>query len=364
MLDAADLAEMRALQARAYGRDGGLDAAEASRLRDLMRRAARPVRPEPAAPTVPRSAGDLPNIGGSAPDTVRSSADLRGSDDVATDVSVDVPTAEVAEPTRFRHVLLRRWRTLLLGVVVTLVLGIGLGWMLFAPAGAEAVVLTPAQQEWQAELVADDDYDHGSVRPIAVEAGVVLWFATQSDGKRLCLVMGNGTRNNATCDRDEIVRESGLYGTMVVEHAEGQTEVSGQLILTRGGEPAVIVSSYENGPLGNVPTYDTDDDERFAALLVDQGFDQNSVWPVGRDGDNPIWTGARPDEGTQCLIYGSTSEVLDMRCESSLDSGGLWVEHVDDKTRQKTRVDWSWTTNYGPTLTITRENDDGDVTPE
>ena len=35
MLDADELAEMRALQARAYGRDGGLSQVEGARLRGL-----------------------------------------------------------------------------------------------------------------------------------------------------------------------------------------------------------------------------------------------------------------------------------------------------------------------------------------
>jgi hypothetical protein len=356
MPDDDEVIELRDLQARAYGRGGGLTASEAARLDQLMQRQAEQAAkdagdgipaPEPVAVEV------TDPVGRSRPDTRRDAESADAAYPAAAEPSHD--GADHARPSSFPVLLRERWRPLLIGAAVVLGLGIGLGWAVFGRDGAEAVALTPAQQDWQREIIGEATYDQGSLRPVAVEAGVVLWFATKNDGDLTCLVLGDGAHTTSECDTSDAVRDNGLYGTLVVERGEGQTEVTGQMILTAAGQPAVVTSSYEYDPGSMTTSYANEEEEDFASTLVAQGFDARTVWVVGYDGEIPVWSGVRTDDAMQCLIYGATEGVADIRCEDSATGEGLWVEHVDPATAQTTRVEWQFSPNYGNYLVITRE---------
>ncbi|GGM42840.1 hypothetical protein [Microbacterium saperdae] len=354
MPDDDEVIELRALQARAYGRGGGLTASDAARLDQLVqRRAERDAKG--AADGIPAVEPMIPE----ATDAVaRPLHDLRQNAEptaaAATAETVD-SGAHGARTASFPVLLRERWRPMLIGVAVVLGIGIGLGGVLFGRGGAEAVALTPAQQEWQREIMGEATYDQGSLRAVAVEAGVVLWIATKKDGSLTCLVLGDGAHTTSECDTSTVVRDSGLYGTLMVERGEGQTEVTAQMILTAAGEPAVVSDSYEYDPEAMTSSYANDEEARFAETLVAQGFDARTVWVVGYDDEIPIWTAVRTEESTQCLIYGMTAGVADIRCADPAAGEGLWVEHVDAATAQSTRVEWQFTSNHGTNLVITRE---------
>lgn len=359
MPDDDEVIELRALQARAYGRGGGLTAAEAARLDQLARRRAEGAAqevvadfaaPEPVISEVPDDGGH--HIGAaqrdSEPMDVVSPAAASPTD----------PSHDDGHPLRSpgtRALLRDRWRPMLIGVAAVLAMGIGLGWFLFGRGGAEAVALTPAQQEWQREIIGEAIYDQGSLRAVAVEAGIVLWIATKNDGDLTCLVLGDGAHTTSECDTTDAVRDSGLYGNLMVERGENQTEVTAQVILTAAGEPAVVSDSYEHGPDALMSSYANEEEKRFAETLVEQGFDPRTVWVVGYDDEIPIWTAMRTDEAAQCLIYGAAEGAADIRCEDPVAGEGLWVEHVDPVSAQKTRVEWGFTSNHGTNLVITRE---------
>ncbi|MFJ2550855.1 hypothetical protein [Microbacterium sp. NPDC087591] len=355
MPDDDEVIELRALQERAYGRGGGLTAAEAERLDRLTRRpAAQAVEGAPSgAAAPPQMISGVPDDVG-RPDREPAASPLPASEPPA----LPAPPASGGDALRSSHSAppLDRWRPLLIGIAAALVVGVGVGWFLFGRGGADAVALTAAQQEWQREIIGEATYDQGSLRAVAVEAGVVLWVATKKDGDFTCLLLGDGSRTTSECDTTKAVRESGLYGTLMVERGEGQTEVSAQMLLTAGGEPAVASSSYEYDPEAMMSTYATEEEERFAETLVTAGYDARSISVVGYDGETPIWTAARPEESAQCLIYGASEVFGDVHCADPASGDGLWVEHVDPATAQTTRVEWQLTSNYGANLVITRES--------
>jgi hypothetical protein len=353
MPDDDEVIELRALQARAYGRGGGLTAVEAERLYRLTRRpAAQAVEGAPSgAAAPPQMISGVPDDVG-RPDQEPAAPPLPASEPTAPPASGgDVLPPSYGSPRR------ERWRPMLIGIAVALVVGIGCGWFLFGRGSVDAVALTAAQQEWQREIIGEATYDQGSLRAVAVEAGVVLWVATKKDGDFTCLLLGDGSHTTSECDTTKAVRESGLYGSLMVARGEGQTEVSAQMLLTATGEPALASSSYEYDPEAMMSTFATEEEERFAETLVTAGYDARSISVVGYDGETPIWTAARPEESAQCLVYGAAEVFGDVHCADPASGDGLWVEHVDPATAQKTRVEWQSTANRGANLVITREGE-------
>ena len=355
MPDDDEVIELRDLQARAYGRGGGLTASEAARLDQLVQRQAERASKDTARaiPAPEPAIAEVTDAVGHSAHDARPHAE---PEDAAESAAAETSEAAHGVSTPTFPVLLReRWRPLLVGVAVVLGVGIGLGWALFGRDGAEAVALTPAQQEWQREIIGEATYDQGSLRPVAVEAGVVLWFATKNDGDLTCLVLGDGAHTTSECDTLDAVRDNGLYGTLMVERGEGQTEVTAQMMLTSTGLPAVVSSSYEYNPEEMATSYANEEEADFAETLVAQGFDARTIWVVGYDGEIPVWSGVRTEETTQCLIYGATEGVADIHCEEPPVDEGLWVEHVDPETAQTTRIEWQFSPNAGNYLVITRE---------
>lgn len=266
MQDAEELAEMRALQARAYGRDGDLSHAEAARLRALQTRAverredrvigvAEPVAPEPAAAPEPAVAMTA---------------------QTAQDPVDEAPAAASAPAPRRPRV---RW--IALAAVATLLCGVGLGWLLFGQSRSEAVSLTSEQREWQNALLAEAEYDPSSVRALAVEEGVVVWAATKDGGRRTCLILGDGESTVPNCQLTEAVAGSGMVGSIIVDADGGsQREVTAQVLFAASGEPAVAVSSYDYSSGATGIIYANENETRIAEKLADEGFDPHSIWVV------------------------------------------------------------------------------------
>lgn len=324
MSDTDEREELRALQARAYGRDGGLSGTEAARLRELADR-----RPERATEESPAPVAD----------------------------PVEAPDRE-----RSRLLLVAALAAVLL---VGIGIGAGAGWMLFGRESAPSIALTPDQQQMQDDLSAGAGFDPGSLRAVSVQDDVVAWHATMQRGEKTCLMIGNGQSGGVSCEATTLVQQGGLLLTLaqVGEQASGQ--ITGQMFLSLGGEPAVALRlfRYNTDSEGLATTYANGDEERFADSLVDEGFSESSLQVLGYDGDNPIWTGFLPGEGLQCLIYSVLPSQSWAQCSEALDKG-LSVERVDAQTDLKTSVVWNGTTGTGSHLQITTSEDVGDVAGE
>lgn len=368
MRDAEEFEELRSLQARAYGRDGALTPEEAIRLRELedrrIVRTAEPAagavaEPEPARladPTVDPLAGGRGTDAGDSREEQQPSAEDRTDPGPATADADGDP----AVPTESLRALLRaHWRSFAIAAVAALVIGIGAGWLAFGRPGAPSVELTATQQQWQSDLISSGVYDPGSIRALAVEEGAVIWSATRDERVRTCLILGTGSMTQPSCDRTERIADTGIYGSISVRGADDeQRQVSVQMLLSASGEPAVAVSTYDYDPTTSGITYANEAETRTAERLVEDGFEVNSLWVIGYDGDVPVWTAMELESQNQCLIYDGSTADSPRVCadpETMLEqASSLVLTVVDSDTGETTHLEMA--SNQGPSyLVITRE---------
>lgn len=324
MLDAEDSVELRALQARAYGRSGALSAAEAARLHELE--TARLSEDGLAETTSPGPPEPVPQPGESP--AQREPAQGRPTDAVAADPGLHDVSA--------RTVLRRRWPVALGVSVVFVVVGVLLGWVLFADRGPAPLQLTAQQQEWQGAVIASGDFDPGSVRALREEEGVLIWFATKDGGANVCLVLGDARATAPACTTREQASVQGVNATLTKVVDESQSyDIEAQMLLTPEGEPAIIARSYITSPQTTARFASQEEVEAAEALAEATGLDGRSIAVVGYDGGVPIWTGI--DMATQrfCLVLDGSMPDPPMVCDDSLMLSGaestlaLDVEDVD-----------------------------------
>lgn len=372
MAGADETAELRALQAKAYGREGGLTPEEAVRLDELVRARSATARAEVVAE--PSGAVEWAAVEGREP--ARTPAEDLGdaADDGDTGSTVagmdpddaDHGAEHATAPRRpsLRAALRRHVRAVAIAAVVLLAAGVGLGWLAFGRDAQSGVALTAEQRGWQDALVASGDYDSGSVRAAAVEEGAVVWWATKEGRARTCLILGTADVTVPSCDRTDTVRENGLFGTISLGDGdeEERREVNAQLLLTAAGDAAIAVSVYDFGPMGTGIVYANEAETEAAKRLVEQGFDPGSLWVAGYDGDVPIWTATQPENGWQCLIYERAPNESFVACDDPMtmqeEGRALMLDVLDPDSGRTTRYELA--SRNGPTfLTITR---DGGVT--
>lgn len=345
MLDVEDSVELRALQARAYGRSGALSDAEAERLRELE--AARVSEDGLAATTAPVTAAPASQPGESAPH--REPAHRRPTDAVAADPGLHDVSA--------RTVLRRRWPVVLGVSVVFVVVGVLLGWLLFADRGPRPLQLTATQQDWQAALIASGDFDSGSIRALQEEEGVVIWFATKEGGANVCLVLGDDRATAPACTTREQASIQGVNATLTTVVDESQSyDVEVQMLLTPKGEPAIIARSYITSPQTTATFASQEEVEAAEALAEATGLDRRSIAVVGYDAGVPIWTGI--DMATQrfCLVFDGSMPDPPMVCDDSLMLSGAestLALDVEDAGGVATRYEYRF--GYGQQyLTVTK----------
>jgi hypothetical protein len=315
MLNAAELEELRSLQARAYGREASLTDADVVRLRELEDRRVMPA-PEPAAQAV------------ADPDATPITAPGAAAEGDAVDAGGAEPSAPLSSPLRAHR------RLLTVAAVAVLIVGLGVGWLAFGRTGVASVELTAEQQDWQRELVASGDYDAGSIRALAVEEGAVVWTATKEERERTCLILRAGEVVMPSCDRTDTVEEAGIYGVITVSGtADTQRQVAAQMLFAPSGDPAVAVDAYDydTGPGGI--TYSNQEESQTALRLADEGFQSNSLWVVGYDGDVPVWTATQLESQNRCLIHGGATADAPMICadpETMQDQASSLVLNIAD----------------------------------
>lgn len=342
MLDADDAVELRALQARAYGRTGGLSPDDERRLAELTaRRADASVSDAPAAESDP---------GGAAEDAGAAAESARRRDDAA-----EPRHTERTDAVRHR----RRWWIIAVALVVVFGLGAAAGWFLSRPA-EQPVELSAGQAEWQQELIDGGEYDPGSIRAVAVEDDVAIWVATQSRGLQTCLVLGDAEERVPSCTSTDFVRSSGFEAVRTVDGGgELLRQVSARLFLTAAGEPAVVAGSYLYGPVDEFGSpYRNDEETATAEKLVAMGLDRTTLRVVGYDDETPIWVGMWTTTGQTCMVYDGSEDTPYIGCDEAGTEGlggrGLAIGNVDEETGEETTI--TFTYGDGPSyLQITRE---------
>lgn len=346
MLDAEEVVELRALQARAYGRDGGLTDAETRRLAELNARRAGTTDDETRA---------RPEVGDEAVEEAVSEGRDVTRDDVRT-ASEWTPTPTPPSASARRP----RWPLVAVGLLLVFALGATAGWALSRPPKND-VDLTPTQAEWEQELVDGGEYDIGSIRAMAVEDGMVVWAATQSKGLRTCLVLGDAQERVPFCNSTDSVRSQGFDAVRTVD-ADGELkrQVSARIFLTPEGAPAVLMGSFLFAPPdGFGAAYRDEEEAAVAEELVELGLDRTTVWVVGYDGETPIWTGIKVSTGQTCIAYRDEAAPAPLVfCEELAAIGegkkGLGFTHLDPETGASSFIEFSY--GDGPSyLQISRE---------
>ncbi|KQQ68498.1 hypothetical protein [Microbacterium sp. Leaf320] len=322
MLDAQDAVELRALQARAYGRAGALSDAEAARLGELE--AARTSESESQAAKDPRSEHvDIapsadPSVA-SVPATAASAAARFAGADTAAPSGQGTGSDADSQGESLATALRRHWRLALVITVGVAVIGVAAGWLLFSDRGAAPVQLTAEQQEWQRTIVASGDFDSGSLRAMAEEEGVVISFATKNGGADVCLVLASADATAPACTTREQATIQGVNATLTKAVDASQSyDIQAQMFLTPDGRPAVIARSYITSPQSTSMFASQAEAEAAAALAEKTGLDSRSIMVAGYDDDVPIWTGIDMSTQRYCLVYDGSMPDPPMVCDDSL----------------------------------------------
>lgn len=308
--------ELRALQRKAYGPGGVLTAAESHRLGELE--AAR----RPAVVTEQTTAPDA------AADPAGEREPAEPTAPPASDAPVPIETPRTASR--------RPVAAAVAAVAVLLAVGFGVGWALFAPR-IEGIPLTAEQQQRRAELAAEV-FDPGSVRAIAQRDGALAWFATQDEGKLICLILDVGPQSQTECaPADEEPRgvgaavpipsaasdEDELFGG----NADGET-VYASLLLSTTGEPMVGIQRW-NASSSIMEQFEGEERDR-AEALVAEGY-EFGLSLVGTFRGQPVWLGDRAvDQSTteRCLLV-DAAQAVSCGPFSSAIAEGLFTHVVD-----------------------------------
>lgn len=359
-------AELRALQRRAYGRDGGLSDAEARRLREIEG-ARRPLvwATAPVEPPVP--ADEMPAL--IEREHVPPSAPAHGTRTSGVDEphSDGTKTPEAGLQSKSAHpgrwVRARRGGLVAAASALLLVIGVGAGWALFGQR-PEVLALTADQQERRLALYAEGAYDEGSLQAVAEEEDALVWYATRADGAEDCLVIDIAQASSQSCqDSDDTARFGLSVSVMVPPNAGSDAEsgvapgssVNATMILSTEEEPMVSIQRWTS-ELAMISQFQGTERER-ASELVEDGFDAGLL-VVGEFLREPVWLGTRFVDGGGFVEYCMIVDGAEGRtvCTSEFDATGRGVSTDIDGTVDGMPTAWNLrvqnTQNQTPYLTI------------
>lgn len=388
MMTESELAELRALQRRAYGREGSLTAADAARLQELETSGVRGEAASDASArgeSAPRAA-EISSMGGDlTPDAPpieansaregaafgRSGRD-RGADAGPTEAAGDAESAgaapedaAVGTPTSWRKTLRRSWRLVAAASALLLAIGIGAGWMLFAPK-SDDIPLSADEVQRRTELYDEGRYVDGSIRAVARDGDALVWYATRSDGgdDTSCIILDVGGLSQTGCAPSEALEVlGGLSATVFVEESDGDETVIGGGTLAGGVQISAYATTSTTGDvLVAIQRWDITDsmldqyegEERTRAeALVAEGY-QPDLTLIGYFREKPVWLADRFDDGgdmQRCLIADAVSEWFGcVAFDGSISDG-------DAITTRSPEGDWALEVRYvgwgTPYLTIT-----------
>ncbi|MFK4759345.1 hypothetical protein ACI3KS_00275 [Microbacterium sp. ZW T5_45] len=370
MLETDALAELRALQRKAYGRDGALTAADSARLTELESARTAASQELSAASTEENTASGGAPAADLPPERENSARENAEESEVAAsrehdagsdpEDSVDADSDAAPDTTSWRVLLRRSWKPVAAASALLLAIGIGAGWMLFAPKGDD-IPLSSAEAERRSELSSGGIYDPGSVRAIGRDDDALVWTATKSGPDQVCLILDVGERSQAGCaDPDFDVNMGGLNASLSVEDpdaVEGGT-FGGEMVNASGvraanGELVVVIQrwNYDSSFLSQFEGAERDR----AEALIDEGYEQG-LSILGYFRNEPVWFAQRFDDDAataeRCLIVDAISDVGSCAPDDGDYSSTLGVTTADtDGTAASVEVAF---TQWGsPYLTIT-----------
>ena len=328
-------AELRMLRAKAYGPDGELSADELARLQELEgQQAAGASAPvplvEPAAtpesPAAPAPATDLQGL-------------LR--DDDAPETLPESLTDDLPDPPR------RRWPLVAAASAGILAVGLGIGWAIWG-WDSQATALAVAHSALQAEMEAEEEYDPGTLVPVAEQYGVVVWRADRSNGEELCVIITSDDANHQGCVSYEQLADSS-WPTATAMVPEGQERAGDQLaaglIPTATGELTPFFQVWSNDPSLVESMYSDEELEQLRAV-EDAGYAGNSLSIIGYDGETAVWSNW--DTGNLCVIAATDAGIISACAESAEDTVGVTATVNGIETRYVV----SQSNMYPPQLTV------------
>lgn len=350
--------ELRELQRKAYGRDGGLTRSEAVRLRELQ-----------------QSTGDVvvPETPDAAPEALAADPDdalitALGFDAPVAAEPVREPIADIAEPTdepqtsaarpSIRAALRTHWLAGALAGVVLLALGLGLGWALFTPH-ARGIPLTAAQHERQRVLTENSDFDPGSLIGVGEDDDALVWYGTKNEGELACIVIDVGDLSETQCQTSDEMSPFGLNASVMLPPEAGSEEsfdfatVNGTVMFSTQGEPVAIIQRWtsDDSMLGQF----TGDERARAEELLDQGLLAN-LSIVGYFGDAPVWVANRwtnDREPDTCIIVdGAEGEQQCLPMSEAIDTGVTVLVFDEGSTASASAITVAYTATQTPYLTI------------
>lgn len=379
----SEQAELRELQRKAYGRDGGLTDAEARRLRELEHAVAAAVAVVPAA-TVPALAPAPLTPERSPAERVTVAADARvpgqdvaaesaaRSDENDAETPADAAAGVPGGVTRFRALLRGHWRVIIVAAALLLAVGIGAGWALFGNRGDD-IPLTDVQQQRKLELSEKGGYDEGSVRAVGQDDDALVWYATKNDGAEVCLVLDVAEQSGDSCQPfDELTTFSLSAMTMLPGEGDGpSTGVMAYLMYSTSGVPLVSIQRWDqsDGVLGQFAGA-----ERARAEELMDGEDAMNLTVVGYFRERPVWLIDRWNgNGSEtCLIVDGAEGRSTCRPNDDAISDGIAVYVSDDEVvpgeeleaSSIWRLEVDYTPSQTPYLTIVRDPESVSVTTD
>lgn len=357
MLQESESAELRALQGKAYGRDGGLTEVEAARLRELES-----MRVEPDA-TVLAAAAAGP--GADAVDAPRRAEDapLPHAEPPVSGPPSGSPADEEAgrqqprEAGGLRAAIRQHWKAAVAASAAMLVIGLGVGWAVFGHTG-DAVALTSEQQQRRAELQAEGGFDPGSLRAIGRDEDALVWYATKEDGETICITLDAAGKSADQCQPAADLDNGNGIGISASVTAPGEGEESPEEIWASAaramnGEVVGIIQRWRSDQNSWLSQFQGDERER-AEQLIEEGFEEYSFSVVGYFRDAPVWRAQRleSDDIQDCLIIDAVESV---ECRVSGDqqfSGdGIETRGVTVDETGTSAAEWSVRLAYTPSGT-------------
>ncbi|WP_194420296.1 hypothetical protein [Microbacterium abyssi] len=319
--------ELRALRAKAYGRDGGLSAEELARLHELEGpgTADEPAEEErPRLPSVaqPLSSAAAPQPPLNDPQEAGPAPSASTHDPTAELLSRVAPRAEgetkrveraervetASSPEQPR----RRWPVILGTAAALLAIGLGVGWGIWG-WDSHQFALDAAHGEERAELEASGAYDPGTVVPIAEQHGVVVWRADRSEGEELCVIVTGAEHSQDGCIAYEQVEKSNWPNASATV-PEGQEEAGHQLVAglipTPSGELVPFIQVWGGQEQFDWESQYSESELAQAREIEAAGYLPESLSIIGYDGDTAIWS--TWESGQFCVLAPADDGLAEM----------------------------------------------------
>lgn len=383
--------ELRALQARAYGRAGGLTVAEAERLRELesARFPGPSAVPAAAAESVRRVSNDQPSWfeelaqdAGPATDPTRGidpAGEVVAEDPASGDPARSVPApsdpaASAPEPGDPRGTIpseggrvglvRRHWAVVTAASIVLLAIGLGAGWALFGPRSG-GVDLSAAQQQRRAEMIAKGNFDDGTLRAIGKDDDVLVWYGTKRDGLLACVVLDTQAGSSSNCVPMEEMETTGVSTTSLSfpsgSEGDDSVQISVTALRSTTGEILAAIQSFDMSGIDWGAQFTGAEAERSQELL-DEGFPPFSYSVVGYFRGAPVWSAAKFDgiQSQQCLIVDAVDARSCKAAEETQQSIVLSGSVVDEQGATRAwRVELAYSTNGASYLKVEGDTHDG-----